>query len=234
MNHEYRKLAMGKELSSEDEQILWEHGSKLAFQYSNSGFKQKNIVNGHIKQWMNICLILASLSFCVDLYFNTFAKNRQLNLESVSVGVTKYELIPNSLKQKNSLVSSKTSETTLSLEQYITHIQKPNFKCGELDSLTNGFGSEDGYPLCKSNSLEDIYIVGNINQGEASFPILSIIHEGQIYNLDLDTEMGISTLKIEGADTLRLDRVMNSFAATFPEYVREFKPNALIRTREQK
>jgi len=233
MNHEYRKLAMSKTLSVDDEYILWEHGSKLAFQYSNSGFKQKQIINGQIKKLTTICLVLAGFCFGMDLYFNTYAKNRQLNLEAVSLGNKKYELAPNSLKQNNTMFDSQENVATMSLDEYVSHIQKPNFKCGELKTLNGVFSTKDGYPLCKQNSLGDIYIAGNVKVGETSQPILSIIHEGKIFNLNLDVELGISIAKINGADTLSLDRVMNSFASTFPENTREFKANALVRTREK-
>lgn len=237
MNHDYRRLAMGGGLTANDEAILWENGSKLAFQYANSGVKQKRIIGSTIKTASAVCLGLAVLCFGMDIYFNTYAKFRQLNLESLSVGGQKYELVPGELQKFNGhkgLLDQESLPTNaIGPEEYISHIQKPNFKCGELKSLSQTFRTDDGLPLCKENSLGDKYIVGYVRRAQIPELIMNVIHDGKIYNLDLDKELGIATVKIKGADTVNFDRVSNSFAATFPEMVREYKANAVTKLRHK-
>lgn len=237
MNHDTRKLAMSGGLSEGDEKILWEHGSKLAFQYANSGVKQKRIVGTHIKTATAVCLALALVGFGMDIYFNTYAKFRQLNLESLSVGGEKYELVPGELMKFNAnkgfLDQESLPTNTMTLDEYVAHIQKPNFKCGQLESLSQSFKTKDGLPLCKENSLGDKYIVGYVRKSQFPEVIMSVIHDKKIYNLDLDKETGIASVKIRGADTVTFDRVMNSFAAAFPEMVREYKANAVTKMRNK-
>lgn len=237
MNHDYRNLLMKGGLSEEDEAIVWEHGAKLAFQYANSGVKQKRLINSTFKTATVVCLALAGVCLGMDLYFNTYAKFRQLNLESLSVGAEKFELVPSEVLKVNGnkglLSSESLPANAMQLNDYVAHIQKPNFKCGELESLSQSFRSNDGLPLCKENSLGDKYIVGYAKKVQFPEIVTTVIHEGKIYNLDLDRELGIVTLKIPGADTVTFDRVANSFAATFPDYVREYKANAVTKLRNK-
>jgi hypothetical protein len=238
MNNECRSLCMSDNLNAEDEEILWEHGGKLAFHYSNSGMKQSRLVKGVISSMINFALLGAGVCLSQDLYFNTYAKNRQLNLESLSIGDAKFELVPLELLKLNNAKGLLDQEeappaNAMPVTDYLTLIQKPDFKCGKLESLSQSFKSADGYPLCKENSLGDKYVVGYVKRSSYPEIITSVIHDGKIYNLDFDKEFGISTVKIVGADTVTKDRVINSFAATFPDAVREYKANAVTKYRKQ-
>lgn len=237
MNHDTKKLLMSGDLSEDDAKLVWEHGSKLAFQYSNSGVKQKRLINDVFKHLVNGCVALAVVCFGFDLYFNIYAKNRQLNLESLDVGGQKYELHPIEIRKingHNGLLSPESlPSNVMSLEEYKNHLMKPNFECHSLDKLSDDFKTKDGLPKCKTNPLGDRYVVGYAKQTNYPEIIMSVLHDGKIYNLDIDSQSGVGTIKIGGADSVTFERISNSFASAFPEMVRDYKANAVTRMREE-
>lgn len=238
MNSELKKHLLLKELKEEDERIVWEHGAKLAFQYSNSGHKQLKIVNG-FGSAIKILAFSAFVFFCFNIYQETYVKNRQLHLETVT-GKERFELIPTQLRGFNSgavltsgvnLFGEKVN--ILSYDEYVKHITTPNFACGELKSLTESFSENNGIPLCKVNSFGDTYIASNINNNGKVMPVLSVIHDGKIYNLDLDKETKVETAKIRGADTVSFNRIQYSFSDAFPEAVREYSSNKIVQNKNK-
>lgn len=233
MNKELRQNLMNKELNKIDEEIVFEHGCKRAFQYSNSGQKQLKI----IRKFSPFIKIFAYCSFAfllVNVFQETYIKNRQLKLETVT-GEELYELIPGKLRKINNSFSVVGNgglfgevEKVMTYDNYINHITKPNFKCGEIKSLLDSFNN-NALPLCKTNSMNDTYIVANIKHENQTKQIMNVIHEGKIYNVDLDE----SFFKIKGAETVNFDRIQYSFVDAFPELVRSYSINSITKNKQQ-
>ncbi|MGU4699149.1 hypothetical protein K6L09_21000 [Burkholderia cepacia] len=220
----------------EEEELMWKYASTMALHYSNKSFviDQSGVIK-KIAQFGKICLGVAIALFVADvLVFNTYARNRQLHIEDTS-GKPVYELVPASLnKINNNKQTINNGSGLMNIDQYRAYISQPNFQCGELNSITESFYQESGKPLCKKNEDGDIYVVGYVLNPTFPQPVFNVIHNGKIYNFDLNNDAAFTTAELSGLPKVSFSSVPYSFQKAFPDVVREATTNVVTKNAESK
>ncbi|MBY4717552.1 hypothetical protein [Ralstonia mannitolilytica] len=234
-----RKLTLNEKKTQEEkdeEELMWKYASTLALHYSNTSFA---IFKSGVMDWMannagKLFLGLAIASFFLgDYYFNTYARNRQIHVESFS-GKPVYELMPAALTQiNNNKQNINNSAGLMNIDQYRNYISQPNFQCGELKSITDSFYQPDGKPLCKKTKDGDIYVAGYVLNPTYPQPALNVIHEGKIYNFDMNNDAAFTTAQLSGFPSVSFRQVPYSFQKAFPDVVREATTNVVTKDAER-
>ena len=227
-----RESLMKGGLDKEEEELIWKYGSTLALKYINAGYINEKENISRFNKYAKWALIIGTILLAQDYYFTTYALNRQLHIESFD-GPTKYELIPASLSQiNNSKQVINDASNLMDVSTYKNYISQPNFKCGELKSLLSSFYSPDGLPLCKKTKDGDIFVAGYVVNPTFAEPIVNVIHEGKLFNLDLSKDAGMGFLSLPGAETVTFKNIPYAFQKAFPEVVREESTNVVTKSLE--
>lgn len=222
---------MSGKLSQEEAEERYKYASTKALIYTNDGYVISEKVKGaHKKINAALALLLSAAALCLgmDIYFNTVAKNTQLHLESAG---ERYELNPASMNQINNRKQN-VSDTSkmLSAQQYIQHLMTPNFRCHELTSLKESFYAADGLPKCRQ--VEDaLFVVGYAKNPTFPQPVMNVVKDGQVYNLDLSTA-GFSTVQYT-LPLVRFEMIPHTFAQAFPDMVRSANQDVVTRNKEK-
>lgn len=232
MARDDRAALMASEDKKEQDKY-WEVASTLSLHYINKPYMLSDVM-GKLAPYARMAFIAAAVCVCADIFFNTYAKNRQLHAERLD-GVPKYELIPAVLpKFNNDKQNISTSTTIMSLSDYTKYITQKNFACGELKAITDSWYQPSGKPLCKATPGGDVFVAGYVNNPTFPQPILNVIHKGAIYNFDMSNDAAITTAALPGYPSVTFRRIPFTFQAAFPEAVRVAEANVVTKNREGK
>ncbi len=233
MSHLDRAVLMDGKLSEEEKETAWKYASTLALKYINKGFMLKDIID-KISPYAKIFLALTAVSLCADFYFNTYAKNRQLHVESLP-GKPKYELVPSAINTINANKQNINEGSNLmDVAKYKEYISSKGFECGKLESLNASFFQSSGKPLCKQGLDGDVFVGGYVLNPTYPQPTFNVIHQGKVFNIDLNNDAGISVAELPGLDKVNFKMISYTFQAAFPEAVREAKTDVVTKNREGK
>lgn len=228
-----RAKLINKQLSVQEEDLMWKAGSTMALHYINEGYiYEKSIPN--FTKWAKYLCLAALFAFSADIYFNTYAKNRQLHIESFA-GQPKYELDPSALNSINAHKQTLNDATNLmDVATYKTYISTPGFACGELLSVKDSFYQTNGKPLCKKNDIGDVYVVGYVVNPTFPQPVFNVIHQGKVFNIDMSNDAALGTAVLPGLEKITFSNIPYSFQNAFPEIVREQTADVITKLREKK
>ncbi|WP_175888106.1 hypothetical protein [Burkholderia contaminans] len=228
-----RQLLMNGGLSKKEEDAMWEYASTLSLHYINKPFIMGKYID-NLTKWGAIALTIAVSCFATDWFFNTYARNRQLHLEATT-GKPVYELIPASLPRiNNNKQNVNNSGGLMNVEQYKSYISQPKFQCDALGSITDSFYQPSGKPLCKKTEDGDVYVVGYVVNPTFPQPTFNVIHEGKIYNFDMNNDAAFTTAELPGLSRVTFNQVPYSFQKAFPDVVREATTSVVTKDAESK
>lgn len=200
---------MRGELTASEEALIWQEGSTLALRYINKGFGFME--RGRILGKLGFLLVsLVPVLVAGDIYFNTYAKNAQV--QSYIKQTTDEARIPINTKQTE-LVKP---ENLKKAGQFLADIEKPGFPCSPLVSLENGFYQSSGKPFCKVDEDKNLwvagYIAGTNEYGNHPMPVLLFVQDGQPINIVLAN--GLKS-PFEGIPSVQLKEIRREMEKAF-------------------
>lgn len=227
-----RAELMSGKLSEADTEERFKYASTKALIYTNDGYiitEKMRAAHKKINAVIGVLLGAAAICLGMDIYFNTIAKNTQLHLESAGV---RYELDPAAMNQINNRRENvDDTSRMLTAQQYIQHLMKPNFQCHELKTLKDSFYEpSDGLPKCRQVG-DATFVVGYAKNPTFPQPVMNVIKDGQIYNLDLSVS-GFSTVQYT-LPIVRFEMIPQRFAEAFPDMVRSAAQDVVTRRKEK-
>ena len=228
-----RQKLMSGCLSKEDEELTYKYASTLALHYINDEYFVKPAIE-KIPKYAKYLLCAALVCFSFDLFFNVYAKNKQLHIETFEESA-KYELIPSFVQTINANRQNiNSSENLMTLDTFTQYISSKDFECSSLDDLSKSFYQSSGKPFCKTGLNGDVFVAGYVLNPSFPQPVFLVIHEGNKYNIDLNKESGITFADIPGAQKLSFNNISYTFQKAFPEAVRVSAVDVVTKRLEQK